>query len=305
MPSEREFIEELRSRFPPRSPVTVGIGDDGAVLTVSGGAETVVVTDMLLDGVHFDLAATSPALIGRKAVAVNLSDLAAMGCHPEAAFVCVAVPDLNRSAEMVGRLFDGIAELAESRQFTVAGGDTNTWNGPVVISVCLTGRPLGPRPVLRSGARPGDVLLVSGPLGGSLRSGRHLTFEPRIDLAGLLANRLDIHAMIDISDGLAIDLHRLMDASGTGAVIDAARIPVHSDVPAAGRGGQAGRVQAALTDGEDFELLLAVADDDPNLPSFVESRQLYPVGTVTAEPGCRLRDESGEHILAPGGWQHG
>ena len=166
MTTENEFIRRLARRFPLRPPVEVGIGDDGAVLrcgremgldkTPFAADRIVVVTDMLLDGVHFELDKISPSLAGRKAVAVNLSDLAAMACFPTAAFVSIAVPKTMKmpSGEFLDDLYSGIESLTDQFNFTLAGGDTNSWNGPFAINVCLTGSPMKEQPVLRSTAKP-------------------------------------------------------------------------------------------------------------------------------------------------------
>lgn len=305
---ELEFVRQLRQQFTPRPPVKTGIGDDGAVLTGSDGRDLVVVTDMLLDDVHFSLSTTSATLIGRKAVAVNLSDLAAMGCRPTAAFVSIAVPKSAALPDFLSDLYQGIGILAEELDFTVAGGDTNLWNGPFAINVCLTGEPYGERAILRCGAQPGDSLLVTGSLGGSLNSGRHLSFAPRLDVAEVLATNIDVHAMIDISDGLSIDLHRLMDAGNVGSVLKAADVPVHHDVPDTRPPND--RLHAAMSDGEDFELLIAVPPDCVNTARLlVESAcglQLTVIGAVTAELGCRLLDFEGNvNDLSVSGWEHG
>ncbi|MCA9059678.1 MAG: thiamine-monophosphate kinase, partial [Planctomycetaceae bacterium] len=184
--TENAFLQHIQRSCPVRRPVQVGIGDDGAVLAGTGDAPFVVVTDMLLDGVHFELGKISPDLAGRKAVAVNLSDLAAMGCRPTACFLSLAMPRNvpgGSARRFLQQLYDGILPLAERYGFTIAGGDTNAWNGPFAINVCLTGEPVSRQIPLRSGARIGDIVLVSGQLGGSLASGRHLTFEPRLELA--------------------------------------------------------------------------------------------------------------------------
>jgi len=305
MNSEIKFIRSLQRRFPITSPVEVGIGDDGAVLDCSGTHQQTVVIDMLLDGVHFDLKATSPQLLGRKAMAVNLSDLAAMGCRPTAAFVSLAVPRVMESPHtFLERMYTGFEEFTTRWNFCVAGGDTNTWNGPLAVDVCLTGVPIGARPILRNGARPGDVLLVTGPLGGSLRKGRHLQFTPQLDLAKWLVQNYQVHAMMDISDGLAIDLHRMMEASGTGADLQADCVPIHADVPV--DKGDATLTQA-LSDGEDFELLLAVShadfkrlNSDPERP-----QELHRIGVVRQEQRCRLIDSAGNSTtLDIAGWQH-
>ena len=283
----------------------VGIGDDGAVVDCSQTDRQVIVVDMLLDGVHFDLQITSPRLVGRKAVAVNLSDLAAMGCWPTAAFVSIAVPrSLESAAAFLEQVFAGIEELANRWNFCVAGGDTNTWDGPFVIDVCLTGVPVGEHPVLRNGARPGDILLVTGPLGGSFGSERHLNFTPRLDLAKWLVLNYDIHAMMDISDGLAIDLHRMMESSNTGADVMADAVPIHADANTVDHDSS---LLHALSDGEDFELLLAISADDFERLNCDTGRpqDFHQIGIVRSGRHCQLIDDSGHATgLNVAGWQH-
>ena len=305
---ETEFVEQLRRQFPVHAPVATGIGDDGAVLTNPDGSQTVVVSDMLLDGVHFDVAGTRPELIGRKAIAVNLSDLAAMGCCPTAAFISIAVPGLTQSNRFLNGLYRGIQSLSERFDFTVAGGDTNSWTGPFAISVSMTGTPFDNRAILRTGAEPGDSLVVTGALGGSLASQRHLAFEPRLDVARLLTRNSTVHAMIDISDGLAIDLHRLLKAGDTGALLYLDSVPVHEDV-ASGLSRE-DRLRAALSDGEDFELLMAMpaglVDAAAALVQSESDSTLTVVGTITEDSGCRAVDSDGNlSDLHEIGWQHG
>lgn len=266
--------------------------------------QQVVVTDMLLDQVHFDLTRTSARLAGRKAVAVNLSDLAAMACWPTAAFVSIAIPkNLHAPEKFLTEFYDGMAELSDEFNFTIAGGDTNNWNGPFAVNVCLTGVPMHGQPVLRSGAKPGDALFVTGPLGGSLSSGRHLAFTPQLATAMWLARNVNIHAMMDVSDGLSIDLHRMTEASGTGAVLHEDCVPIHNDVPLSLS--HADRLKAAISDGEDFELLIAVASD--NAQKLITSEiEFHQVGVVTEDsPTILLETSSGDRTILPeSGWQH-
>ncbi|MEJ7593108.1 MAG: thiamine-phosphate kinase [Planctomycetaceae bacterium] len=308
MTNERQFIRDLQAQFPTLPPVQIGIGDDGAVLDVSADSQQVIVTDLLLDGVHFDLNVTSPFLAGRKAVAVNLSDLAAMGCRPTAAFVSLAVPQdrLQASPDFLRELYRGIQQMTDEFQFSLAGGDTNSWQGPFAINVCLTGVPFSGRPFLRSDARAGDAIFVTGPLGGSLHGGRHLTFMPRLQISAWLARTVEVRAMLDLSDGLSLDLHRMMEASGTEAEISASAIPVHADVPAEWSSGR--RLAAALGDGEDFELLFTVrASAVAQLQAAADEAavSLYQIGRVSTGSGVRLLDSSGNsQIMNATGWQH-
>lgn len=308
MTSENEFVRQLKQRFPIRDPVDVGIGDDGAVLHHPPGDNLVVVTDMLLDGVHFNLKNTDVRLAGRKAVAVNLSDLAAMACLPTAAFVSIAIPTEIRtdSVGFLHDLYSGIEELITQYEFSLAGGDTNIWRGPFAINVCLTGTPMGGRAILRSGARPGDTLFVTGPLGGSLTHGRHLTFSPRLDAAQWLVSHVNVNAMMDLSDGLSMDLHRMMEASQTAAVLRESSIPIHGDVSETLSASH--RLAAALGDGEDFELLVSVPH--PDAATLTEKARraglaLFEVGTVIEGAKSLIQDKSGEvHELPVTGWEH-
>ena len=304
--TENDFIAAISRRFPARPPVLVGIGDDGAAVQGNGHQPMIVVTDMLLDGTHFRLSEIDPRLAGRKAMAVNLSDLAAMAARPTAAFVSLAVPtDRSRlPTNFLDRLYDGFEELTSQYSFSLAGGDTNSWDGPFAVNVCLLGAPMSDAIPLRSGAQPGDLLYVSGPLGGSLHRKRHLLFSPRFDAAEWLVSHTKLTAMMDISDGLSMDLSRMMRASGTGALLEAAAIPIHEDVP--GHLTYEARLSAALSDGEDFELLFAVPEHEATtLAEAPFPLKFFCVGRVLGEPGLRIRTTSGDiTALAAGGWQH-
>lgn len=305
MLNEFGFIERLRSRFAAQGRVEVGIGDDAAVLRSSSVDHVTLVTvDLIAEGTHFTLPPATPRQVGRKALAVNLSDIAAMAGRPETAFVAVALPR-RRGADCALELFEGIAELAAEFDVVVAGGDTNIWDGPLVISLTLLGTATGRGPVLRRGARPGDWLLVTGPLGGSL-SGRHLAFTPRIHAAQQLHQTVELHALIDLSDGLSRDLTHITTEQGLGAIVEAEHVPIHPDVPVDLPFET--RLRHALDDGEDFELLLAVSPEDGQRlqdappPGVTTIR----IGEVTAAPGqCLLRSADGqEEPLTAGGYEH-
>lgn len=301
--SERSFIRQLQ-KFPTRPPVDVGIGDDGAVIDCSSGSKQIVVTDMLIDQVHFDTSSDDGYDIGYKCVAVNLSDLAAMASVPTAAFLSLALPkQLTADTTFLDEFYRAIEDLAQKYQFTIAGGDTNRIDGPLVVNVCLTGVPIGKQAVLRSGAKPGDLLVVTGPLGGSFPSGRHLKPSPRFDAAEWGINNLKLDAMMDISDGLSLDLHRMMEASGTGALLFQEQVPVHQDVSSTLA--DTVRISHALSDGEDFELLMAV-DPDSFPTAFPKELNFTIVGRVTEQShGIQQVSAKGDITELPEtGFQH-
>jgi thiamine-monophosphate kinase len=300
--AEFELIADIRRRCGIAPPVTIGIGDDAAVLQHTAATTEVVTTDMLMEGVDFLVDEVAPELIGRKCLAVNLSDIAAMGAKPTAAFVSVALP-IALGRPFADRFFAGLLDYAAAESVTIAGGDTNTWRGPLVCSITLLGEPVGGRPVLRAGAQPGDWLCVTGACGGSL-AGRHLTFTPRLQEVAELVQRVTVRSMLDISDGLAADLHHLLKESGVGAIVDAAAIPIHADVallppiktP----------LQRALSDGEDFELLFTIAaEDGPGLlQSWRHATPITRIGVITSSKGCWLQTATGQEPLLPLGWTH-
>lgn len=300
---EFEYIRWLRDKTPGDPRVAVGPGDDCAVLAGPNGDGWLVTTDMLLDGVHFHLEDTTPRRIGRKAMAVNLSDIAAMAGRPVAAVISVSLP---RGAKpgLAQELFEGLRDRAQEFQTAIVGGDTNSWDGPLTLAVTLLGDPGPAGPILRSGARPGDWLLVTGPLGGSIL-GKHLDFIPRVREGLLLAELAQLHAMIDISDGLAADANHLAEESGCGVVLDADSIPIAAAAQQMADGKKA--LEHALGDGEDFELLLAAPPDDARrllrlqpLPEVT----LYHVGQCIDEPGLFLRQGQSRQRLAPIGYVH-
>lgn len=255
---EFAFIDWLRGRTPSDARVLIGPGDDAAVLKWTPGANCLVTTDMLLEGSCFLLAEAGPRLVGRKAMAVNLSDIAAMAGKPVAAVVSVGLPRQG-GRRLAEELYLGMQEMAVAFDAAIVGGDTNSWEGKLVISLTLLGEAEPGGAVTRSGARVGDWLFVTGPLGGSIL-GKHLTFTPRVREAQQLHRLVDLHAMIDISDGLAADLNHICEESHVGAILHASSIPIADAVHRLGDGRPA--LDHALSDGEDFELLFAVSPVD-------------------------------------------
>lgn len=298
---ELEFLRWLREQIPASPQIPLSIGDDAALLTQQTGKQMVVTTDMLMDGTDFLLHECGPAAAGRKALAVNLSDLAAMGAKPVAAFVSLAVSKKDgdeQALTMAKGLFAGLLPLAKEFDCAIAGGDTNSWNGPLVISVTAIGEVPAGRAWLRSGAKPGDVILVTGKFGRSIE-GKHLTFTPRVrEALQLQAMKSEVHAAIDVSDGLSLDLSRVCSASGCGAILELAKIPLSPETT---------DVRDALSDGEDFELILAVPPHEAErlLREHSLGVRLTQIGIFTAEAGLKQQLPSGEVLpLEPRGYEH-
>jgi len=305
---ETDFLAWLLPRLPADPRLEVPAGDDAAVLRPAAQRRTVVTVDMLMEGVDFILGPDCPPqAVGHKALAVNLSDLAAMAARPEAAVVAVALP--RRGGDALARgIQEGIAALAARHGVALAGGDTNAWDGPLVISVTALGSVPPGAAWRRDNARPGDLIAVTGGCGGSLL-GRHLAVEPRVREALWIAARYAVHAAIDVSDGLSLDLSRLMAASGTRGVVELAAVPVHTDaVRMAARPGD-GRspLDHALADGEDFELLLAMPAADAHALVTAPPPGLAPAIIGAVEPGAGLvavDAAGGRKPLAPRGFVH-
>ncbi len=264
-------------------------GDDLALLEWQGGL-VLVGMDPVLDGVHVDLPRHGPTAAGRKAMNRNLSDVAAMVGEPVAATLSIVAPR-SMPLEAVQAVYLGAEEAGESAGCPIAGGDFASWDGRLVVTVGILGRV--DRAVLRGGARVGDRIFVSGPLGGSIL-GRHLTFAPRLDL-GRQLGELGATAMLDISDGLSRDLPRLIRPV-IGATVDAEAVPIHADAAALAQ--QTGRdpLWHALHDGEDYELLFTAA--------MVSVPGCIAIGHVEAEPGVRIRRAGRVEPLAALGWEH-
>jgi thiamine-monophosphate kinase len=304
---EQQFIAWLRDRLPAHPLLRLGPGDDAAVLRMAGIDECVITVDLLTEGVDFLLAEVDPRRVGRKALAVNLSDLAAMAARPLAAVLAVALPRKG-GRELAVQLYEGILPLAEKYDLAIAGGDTNSWDGPLVITATLLGQVTAGGPLLRKGAMAGDRIVVSGAFGGSILA-RQFDFEPRINEALLLNQRYELHAGMDVSDGLAIDLARLVQESGVGAIVQTDCVPIHDDARrlASQRGDGRTPLEHALGDGEDFELLLAVPPDEARrmLAEQPLGVPLTDIGQFTAEPTLGQCEGDGPvRPLAPTGWEH-
>jgi thiamine-monophosphate kinase len=300
--AEFDYIEWVRRQTLHNPRILIGPGDDTAALDWPGGNPLLLTTDMLLDGSCFRLAEAGPRRVGHKAMAVNLSDIAAMAGKPVAAVVSVGLPRQGGMA-IAQELYHGLRELADAFDTALVGGDTNSWDGPLVISVTVLGEATGRGAVRRSSARPGDWLMVTGPLGGSIL-GKHLDFTPRVREALALHSAVPLHAMIDISDGLAADVNHLCEESRCGAVLHAERIPITAEARSMNDGRSP--LEHALGDGEDFELAFAVAPEDGR--RLVETQ---PVPSVTlehigefVESGLWLEENGVRQVLQPKGYVH-
>jgi len=304
---EADLIAHLRRRLPPHPRLRLGLGDDAAVLDLADVDDAVLTVDLLSDHVDFELADADPRRVGRKALAVNLSDLAAMAARPLAGVVALLLPRRG-GLDLAVALYEGMLPLADEFDLAIAGGDTNSWDGPLALSVTLLGQVTGRGPLKRNGARPGDRIVVSGSFGGSIL-GRHFDFMPRVGESLLLHERYELHAGIDVSDGLSVDLAHLVHQSGCGAVLDTAAIPIHDDARRLAEQQPGGRppLEHALSDGEDFELILAVPPEEAarmveEQPLDVPLRQ---IGEFVPEPGLWQLDAEGtRRPLDPRGWQH-
>lgn len=292
------LIQRLAKRLKVGPGVVRGIGDDCAVVEGPPMWYHLLTCDMLVDGVHFRFDRAKPESIGWKALACSVSDVAAMGGLPQFAVVSLGVPK-SFAVERLEKIYHGLQRMADTCGVSVVGGDTV--RAPrLTLDVMVIGRVERTRLVLRSSAREGDHLMVTGALGGAVTSGRHLTFTPRWQEARALGERFPMHAMMDLSDGLAGDLRHLTTASRVGAVVEESAIP-------RARGAT---VTAALTEGEDFELLFTV-------PPTVSAALLeWAAGAlrcgvtkigeiVPAKQGVTLQQPNGKRIpLKPSGYRH-
>jgi thiamine-monophosphate kinase len=307
MSAESELIAWLRKRLPAHPLLRLGLGDDAAILRLGQSGECAVTVDLLSDHVDFELAEVDPRRVGRKALAVNLSDLAAMASQPLAAVVAVLLPRQG-GRDLAFALYEGLLPLAERYDVAIAGGDTNSWDGPLVISITLLGAVTARGPLRRDGARPGDRIVVTGSFGGSLL-GKHLDFEPRVQEALRLSERYELHAGIDVSDGLSVDLAHLAEESRCGAVLHTADVPIAPDASLLAERLHDGHtpLEHALGDGEDFELILAVPPQEAErmLHEQPLGVPLTAIGEFVAQPGLWQADAGGTPRPLPAqGWQH-
>jgi thiamine-monophosphate kinase len=319
--AEKALIAQVRrmARTAKNPAIQTGIGDDCAVLRLvpgRGGKDTLVTTDFTLEGIHFRRDWHSAESVGHRCLARGLSDIAAMGGEPVAAFLSLALPrDLPQS--WVGRFARSLISLAERYGVTLAGGDTAESPNGILADIIVVGAAPKGKAVLRSGARPGDLIYVSGELGGSAAAlvqmrakpkrklnpreySRHFFPEPRIELGRILREKGLASAMIDISDGLSTDLAHICEESGVGAEIEAEAIPRAS----VGKPAREVDLQLALHGGEDYELLLT-APRGKRVPSRIAGVPITHIGQIARGRKIFLRNRAGVgYELQPRGWEH-
>jgi len=307
--NEFELIARLTKTLPANAAVVTGAGDDCAVLDFGLPDKLFLFkTDAVVEGVHFDKGAP-PEKIGRKALARCLSDIAAMAGTPAAAVVTLGLPEPFQP-ETIEKIYDGLNALAHKHGVAIVGGETTANRECLFISTALLGTVGRGRQILRSNARAGDVIFVTGELGGA-SAGKHFNFEPRLAEARWLAEHFPIHALIDLSDGLAGDLRHILKASGVGAELLKSAIPVSRAAKEIARKNPFGKspLAAALSDGEDFELLFtAAAGDAVKLLDAWKKRfpklKLSCIGKTVAGESITLRDKSGTQPLNAQGYVH-
>lgn len=305
-----------KSRQAPNRKIINGIGDDCAVLRVGAGLDSLVTTDFTLEGIHFRRDWHPAESVGHRCLARGLSDIAAMGGEPIAVFLSLALPhDLTQS--WVNRFIASLANVADKHGATLAGGDTAESPAGILADIVVLGTVPNNRATLRSGAKPGDRIYVSGELGGSaaaiarLRSHpkkkldpraypRHFYPEPRLELGRILREKNLVSAMIDTSDGLSTDLAHICEESAVGAEVESSAIPLaHVGKPA-----NEVDLELALHGGEDYELLFT-APSSKRIPTRVAGVSITQIGKITRSGGVFLRNSIGKKSrLYPQGWEH-
>ncbi len=307
--NELELIARLTRALPTNDTVLTGAGDDCAILDLGVPEQLILFkTDAVVAGVHFT-GETPPEKIGHKALARCLSDIAAMAGTPTAALVTLGLPK-DFDPDFVVRIYAGLTALAEKFRVAIVGGETTTNPGGLLISIALLGSIPRGRRLLRSGAKAGDAIFVTGELGGSL-AGKHLDFTPRLVESCWLAEHFPLHSLMDLSDGLGSDLRHLLKASGVGAELLKSAVPVARSARVAARENAGAKPPfiAALTDGEDFELLFTLASR--NAVKLLDAwhrefpgLKLSCIGKIVAGEGILLRDKTGARPFNAHGYVH-
>lgn len=298
---ELKLIEKFRSIYKIAKHTIKGIGDDAAVIKISGRNELLLFTcDTLVEGIHFLMPDTAGFKIGWKAMGAGLSDIAAMGGEPVSAVISLAMPS-GTDAKFVNELIKGINSLAHRFSVDIVGGDTVSSPKAIVISVSVIGIAPREKVVFRSGAKVGDKILVTGALGGSIFK-KQFNFIPRIKEAQWLTLHGRINAMMDITDGLSLDLYRLITKSKVGAKLWKESIPISADAYKTENA-----FESALNDGEDFELLIVTSDPEKLIKKWKNKNvPLTVIGEITRERGkIKLINKYGKtKRIIPRGYEH-
>jgi thiamine-monophosphate kinase len=312
--SEKALISRIRGDAVRGTGVAVGIGDDCAVLRIPSGHQALVTTDFTIEGVHFRRAWHPPEVVGFRCLARGLSDIAAMGGEPHAAFLSLAVPR-NLAQAWINRFTKGLLGLAHAFNVTLAGGDTSESPHGVLADIVVVGSVPKGQAILRSKARPGDRIYVTGELGGASAAlgefmagrkalpkdfPRHFHPDPRVKVGQFLRKRRLASAMIDLSDGFSTDLAHICEESGVGAEILEAAIPLAR----IGTTGNQVDMDRALHGGEDYELLFT-AHRGKRVPNRIAGVDVTLVGEITLGRRVVLKSRNGKRSpLPPQGWQH-
>ncbi len=299
---EQSFLAYLRGRCRSLPQVTVGIGDDGAVIEPVVGQQ-IACTDQIIDGVDFLSQTHSLGDIGYKSMAINLSDIAAMGAVPTSALVTLALPK-QKATRIAGDVYEGIFQAATEFQIAIAGGDISTYDGPLAITVALLGHVPSGGAWLRSGASVDEAILVTGAVGGSI-AGRHLRPQPRVKLAAQLRELVTVTAAIDISDGLSLDLDRLLAKSDVGCELKIDSIPIHADALELSKTSGRTPLEHAWSDGEDFELILTMTQSDADQVLALDlGVPITQIGKTTSRTGLWKLENGRHERLSPQGYTH-
>lgn len=292
---EFELIERIAGRIKVSSDILKGIGDDAAVLRYRKDRYLLFTTDMLVEGRHF-YRRSGGYLIGKKSLSANVSDIAAMGGVPKCALVSLGVPS-GLDVSYIDGLYRGIGDVAGRFKIDLAGGDTVAVQ-KIIINIALLGEVEKSRLVLRSGAKRGDAVFVTGTIGGSLK-GKHLTFTPRLKEARFLTEKFNVHSMIDVSDGLIADLGHILEMSSVGAVIYEKDVPVSKN---------AKDFNSAIRDGEDFELVFTISEGEERklMKAWPFKTRISRIGEISKRgKGLFLVRKNGrEEKVRPEGYTH-
>lgn len=303
--TETQLISEIAQLFPRRAGLRTGIGDDTAVMSVPAGKMLLSTVDSVVEGVDFTFAAASGEQVGWKVLCQNLSDIAAMGGKPLYALISLGLPP-RLEKKFFTDFYHGIKKAADRFNVQIAGGDISRAR-EFFASLTVLGEADKKKVITRGGARAGDAVLVTGTLGGSI-TGKHLSFTPRLREAAFLTRHFQVHAMIDISDGLVKDLGHILRASRKGAAIDTGAIPIARDAVKLARRGGKSALERALSDGEDFELLFTCAPREAarllKLKNGLAGTRVTRIGEITVGKKIRffnnLREKKEIKILCQG-----